>query len=154
MEKLVFLQQLIHFYFENLIVTQSVTLKSELEQKYFKKRKDRQVNNNILIQVDKNRIASIEKFNHKTKIATNISIQKFKKNIMVSRIDAKEMKWENDSWILKDIIYRNFNSNNIFFTLKDSILDININQLSYDNAIVFDIKSFLPEIKNKKIYKL
>ena len=53
------------FFFENLVVTQSTTLKTELEQKYFKNGKKRQVNNNILVQLDEDRIISIEKFHFK-----------------------------------------------------------------------------------------
>ena len=115
------------FFFENLIVTQSTTLKTELEQKYFKNGKKRQVNNNILVQLDENRIISIEKFNHRTNIANNISIQKFNDNIMISRLDAENMKWENDSWVANQIIFRSFDLENIFLSLADSTLKININ---------------------------
>ena len=117
------------FFFENLIVTQSTTLKSELEQKYFKSGKKRQVNNNILVQLDEDRIISIGKFNHRTNVASNISIQKFNDNIMISRLDAESMKWENESWIANEIILRTFDSKNTFLPLVDSTLKININPI-------------------------
>ena len=117
------------FFFENLIVTQSSTLKSTLEQKYFKNTKKRQINNNILVQLDQNQIISIENFNHRTNIAKNISIQKFNENIMISRLDAESMKWNNESWIANNITFRSFESNSIFLPIIDSTLKINISPM-------------------------
>ena len=136
-------------------MTQSTTLKSELEQKYFKNGKKRQINNNILVQLDEDRILSIEKFNHRTNIANNISIQKFNDNIMISRLDAENMKWENELWVANQIIFRTFDSKNIFLPLTDSTLKININPIDLteintkpEEMNYWALKSFINRLKN------
>ena len=98
----------IFFYFENLIVTESSILKYEQERKHFKRGNKKQVNNNILVQLDQNRIISIEKFDHRTNIAKNISIQEFNQNTMLTRLDAEKMKWEEGYWNANKIKYRIF----------------------------------------------
>ena len=115
------------FYFENLIVTESSILKYEQERKHFKRGNKKQVNNNILVQLDQNRIISIEKFDHRTNIAKNISIQEFNQNTMLTRLDAEKMKWEEGYWNANKIKYRIFNEKNSYSTVSDSSLKININ---------------------------
>ena len=122
-----FLLSLMMFYFENIIVTESSTLKSNLEKEYFKKTKKQQSrNHNIIIQLNKKEIISIEKFDYRTKIAKNISIQSFENNLMNSRLDAQQMQWKNDSWNANDILFRSFENDSIFHSKKDSILSINL----------------------------
>ena len=143
------------FYFENLLVTQSSTLKSELEQKYFKHGKKRQVNNNILVHLDQNKIISIDKFDHRTNTATNISIQEFNQNIMISRLDAETMKWKEGSWVANKVKFRTFDAKNRFFTLGDSSLKININPMDLieintkpEQMNYWALKSFVSRLKN------
>ena len=50
---------------------------------------------------NENKIISIEKFDHRTNTASNISIQEFNQNIMISRLDAETMKWKEESWVAK-----------------------------------------------------
>ncbi len=115
------------FYFENIVVTKSSTLKSDLEKNLFQKRKkQRYRNDNIIIQLNKKDIISMEKFDHRTKIAKNISIQSFDNNSMLSRLDAKEMRWEDGLWNASEIIYRSFNSDSTFRSKSDSSLYINL----------------------------
>ena len=143
------------FFFENLVVTQSTTLKTELEKKYFKNGKKRQINNNIHVQLDESRIISIENFNHRTNIARNISIQKFNNNTMIYRLDAENMKWEDQSWVANNIIFRAFDSKNTFLTLSDSTLKININPIDLTEINTkpqemdyWALKGFVDRLKN------
>jgi len=115
------------FYFENIVVTQSNVLKSDLEKKYYNKNYNKKINRNILMQVDHNKVIIIEKFDYRKKIAINVSLQEFVDNVMVSRIDAKQLEWKDDSWIAKDATYRILGNNNRYINLSDSILDINLN---------------------------
>ena len=117
------------FYFENLVVTESTTLKSNFEQKYFKKGKKKKIDNNILFQVGKDKILSIEKYNHRTNIAERVSIQEFNKNLMTSRLDAKNMTYDGGNWILKDITYRTFGENITFKSILDSSIFISIDPI-------------------------
>ena len=48
---------------------------------------------------------------------------------MISRLDAESMKWNNESWIAKNITFRSFESNSIFLPIIDSTLKININPM-------------------------
>ena len=143
------------FYFENIIVTQSTSLKLDLEKKYFKKVKKNKANNDIIIQLDQDRVISIDKFDHRTKIAKNISIQQFQDNIMISRLDAKEMEWINNYWLAKEIIYRNFNDEGIFFMRADSALSINLNTMDLieintkpEEMNYWALKTFIFRLKN------
>ena len=63
-------------------------------------------NDNILIQLNPNKVISIDKFNYRSKVAKNISIQRFDENVMTSRLDAKQMEWKDNSWLAKEIIFR------------------------------------------------
>ena len=144
------------FYFENMIVTKSFSLKSELEKKYFQKMKKNKSNNhNILIQLNENEIISIDKFDHRSEIAKNISIQNFQNNLMVSRLDAKEMKWENKSWIANKILFRSFNDDSIFYAKEDSLLSINLTAIDLvelntkpSEMNYWDLSAFIKKLKN------
>ena len=143
------------FYFENLIVTESSILKYEQERKHFKRGNKKQVNNNILVQLDQNRIISIEKFDHRTNIAKNISIQEFNQNTMLTRLDAEKMKWEEGYWNANKIKYRIFNEKNSYSTVSDSSLKININPIDLTEINTnpqemnyWALKSFISRLKN------
>ena len=115
------------FYFENMIVTKSFSLKSELEKKYFQKMKKNKLrNHNIVIQLNEKEIISIDKFDHRSKIAKDISIQSFNNNLMISRLDAKDMEWKNESWVANKVLFRSFNNDSIFYAKEDSLLPINL----------------------------
>ena len=143
------------FYFENLIVTKSTTVKSDLEVKCFKKGKKKQQNSNILIQLDKNRVASIEKFNHTDNVAKNVSIQKFQDNIMLSRLDIKKMKWNESSWDGEDVIYRTFSSKPIYYSISDTVLNLSIDPIDLietntdpDEMNYWALQSFINRLQN------
>ena len=115
------------FYFENIVVTKSFSLKSDLKKEYFQKTKKNQFrNHNIIVQLNEKEIISIDKFDHRSKIAKNISIQGFENNLMVSRLDAKEMKWKDDSWFANEVLFRTFDNDSIFYSKLDSSLSINL----------------------------
>ena len=104
------------FYFENIVVTKSNTLKSDLEKKYYNKnQKKNNINKNIILQIDKNRTIIIDKFNFRNKTANNVSIQEFEDNILKSRIDTENLIWKNDNWIAKNAIYRSFDNHKLIF---------------------------------------
>lgn len=123
------LSSVLMFYFDNLIVTKTTTLKTNFEQKYFKKGNKKKINSNILFQLDKNKILSIEKYNHRTNIADRVSIQEFDENLMTSRLDAKTMKYDEEKWILNDIKYRTFGNNITFKSKIDTSISINIHPI-------------------------
>ena len=71
------------------------------------------------MQVDHNKVIIIEKFDYRKKIAINISLQEFVDNVMVSRIDAKQLEWKDDFWITKDATYRSLTKDNRYINLQN-----------------------------------
>jgi len=143
------------FYFENMVVTQSNIFKSDLEKKYYNQNYNKKINRNILMQVDQNKVIIIEKFDFRNKMAINVSLQEFIDNVMVSRIDAKQLEWNGDSWIAKDAIYRSLTKNSTYINLSDSILDINLNPIDLIESTIkpeemdyWSLSSFIIRLKN------
>ena len=94
------------FYFENIIVTKSNTLKSNLEKKYYNKSQKNNINKNVILQIDKNKTIIIDKFNFRNKSANNVSIQEFENNTLKSRLDTENLIWLNNNWVAKAFIDR------------------------------------------------
>jgi len=149
------------FYFENMVVTQSNTLKADLEKKYYNRSSNKKINRNILMQVGENQTIIIEKFDYRKKIAKNVSLQKFIDNKVISRIDAEQLVWSNDSWITKNATHRTFSDNNSYINLPDSIININLNPVDLIQSIIkpeemdyWSLNSFINRLKkNGREYK-
>ncbi len=87
--------------------------------------------NNIYIQDLKNRKVSIAYFNGNTKEALTVSIQYFNGPLLVRRLDAKKMHWQDSTWVLQDIVER---------TITDTVENLS----SYPQLIMNDL-NFKPE---------
>jgi lipopolysaccharide export system permease protein len=87
--------------------------------------------NDIYIQDLINRKVSIAYFNGNTKEAITVSLQYFDGPLLVRRIDAKKMIWQDSSWVLQDVLER---------TITDTIENL----LSYPELIIKDLH-FKPE---------
>jgi len=118
------------FYFENLIVTDSNIIKSDLEKKYFSKKsksnKNIGIDNPLHQLLDENKVIVIEKFDHNRKTAINVSIQQFNENIMISRLDANKLIWNDTTWNAENLIFRKFNDQRMFKIIPDSTLALNL----------------------------
>jgi lipopolysaccharide export system permease protein len=64
---------------------------------------------NLLIQEPPNKIVEIEFYNNTNKTAYNVIIESFDGNQLVSRIDAPEMYWKGDKWLITKGFQRVFN---------------------------------------------
>ena len=143
------------FYFENIVVTKSNTLKSDLEKKYYNKNHKNNINKNIILQIDKNRTIIIDKFNFRNKTANNDSIQEFEDNILKSRIDTENLIWNNDNWIAKNAMYRSFNNQRPYSSLYDAILHLDIKPIDLIESRVkpeemdyWTLKTFIDRLKS------
>ena len=143
------------FYFENIIVTKSNTLKSDLEKKYYNKNQKNNINKNIILQIDKNRTIIIDKFNFRNKTANNVSIQEFEDNILKSRIDTEYLIWNNDNWVAKNAMYRSFNNQRPYSSLSDTTLYLDIKPIDLIESRVkpeemdyWTLKNFIDRLKS------
>ena len=143
------------FYFENIVVTKSNTLKSDLEKKYYNKNQKNNINKNIIFQIDKNRTIIIDKFNFRNKTANNVSIQEFEDNVLKTRIDTDNLIWNNDKWIAKNAIYRSFNNKRPYSSLSDTILYLDIKPIDLIESRVkpeemdyWTLKTFIDRLKS------
>ncbi len=85
------------FYFDNEVVTQSMHTRTLLEDKYFKSnRKPHIRKQHIHRQISADEILVIHRYLFKQKTARNVSIQKFDGSNLISRLDAQEMKWNQE----------------------------------------------------------
>jgi lipopolysaccharide export system permease protein len=87
--------------------------------------------NDIYIQDLKNRKVSIAFFNGNTKEALTVSLQYFNGPLLVRRIDAKKMIWQDSSWVLQQVVER---------TIKDTLETLT----SYPQLVMKDLH-FKPE---------
>jgi len=87
--------------------------------------------NNIDIQDLKNRKISIAFFNGTTNEALNVSLQYFDGPVLVRRLDAKKMVWQDSSWVLNEVVER---------SLQDTIETLS----SYPQLVMKDL-TFKPE---------
>ena len=132
------------FYFENIVVTKSNTLKSNLEKKYYNKNQKNNINKNVILQIDKNRTIIIDKFNFRNKSANNVSIQEFENNTLKSRLDIENLIWLNNNWVAKNSTYRSFGNKSPFRSLTDTILHLNIKPMDLIESP--KLKRKLPEV--------
>ena len=87
--------------------------------------------NNIYLQDTKNRKISIAFFNGNTNEAKKVSLQYFDGRQLVKRMDAQTMSWQDNTWVLHDVIERVFE-------------DTMVTRSKYDELIIADLK-FKPE---------
>ena len=94
-----FITSIFSFYFENILVAPSLHKRAEIEVEYFQKsRNKRKVKNqDIYLQVGKNQVLYIKRFDFKNNTAHNISLQKYDGNNISLRIDAPMMTWDDNS---------------------------------------------------------
>ncbi|MFC2088545.1 LPS export ABC transporter permease LptG [Calditrichota bacterium] len=87
--------------------------------------------NNIYIQDTANRKTSIGFYNGRTNEAQKVSVLYFDGAVLLKRIDAQTMKWDNQKWTLRNIVERSF---------EDSLEEV----ISYPELIIDDLR-FKPE---------
>ena len=143
------------FYFENIVVTKSNTLKSNLEKKYYNKNQKNNINKNVILQIDKNKTIIIDKFNFRNKSANNVSIQEFENNTLKSRLDTENLIWLNNNWVAKNSTYRSFDDKSLFRSFSDTILHLNIKPMDLIESTVkpeemdyWRLKAFIDRLKS------
>lgn len=93
----------ISLYFNNWIVPEANKQKFFIERNYLGKNKNVVGLNKLYFQDSKNQLVLIDQFKETEMAANRVSIQLYDPDTltqMIKRIDAEQMKWENDKWIL------------------------------------------------------
>jgi lipopolysaccharide export system permease protein len=98
-------------YFNNWIVPEANKKKFYIERNFLGKNKPTGGLNRLYFQDSKNQLVLIDQFRELDLTANNVSIMLFKPDsltVLVKRVDAGQMKWENNQWILINAVERDF----------------------------------------------
>ena len=108
-----FLVSVLMIGFAEYVVAPANQKKFEIKREYLDK-VPRQIStkqNNITFLQNENELTNIEYFDSEENIAYKVTVYQYDSGKLLSRIDAKQMIWKNDNWVLKDGISRMFQSN-------------------------------------------
>ncbi len=133
--------------------------KKEVYETHVNKTKRRHIKGrtkDINLQIDENRWLLIGVFDTKINTAFKVSIQDFEGNMLIRRVDAPQMEWDENRWILKDGYIRHF-KNNVeraqefkFYELKNdrfNPMDIAKIQKKHEEMSYWELKNFIEEVK-------
>ena len=149
----------ISFYFDNIIVVNSIEKKSPIEKKLRNKTKVTSKKNNIYYHID-NAFLGIKRFNYKTNTGYKVSIQNYSGADINSRIDAQKMIWDSEKklWNLINADIREWDKGNFNYHFnKDTLInikDINPAIIKKDNIDpedmnYWELSYFIDKLKNK-----
>ena len=150
----------ISFFFENLVVVNSMQKRSSIEKKI---KPNYQYNNNkknnIYYHLD-NSFLTIKKYNYKNDSAHNISIQSYEGSDLKNRFDAKYMLWNEQKkiWQFNDVnirkwqkgIYKYHTISDTAFAIKDINPEIIKNDIiDPEEMNYWELKNFIIKLKDK-----
>lgn len=128
-----FFISLISLQLNNNLVSASNQKKTVISERFLNPSKKRSSQNNLFWRDSQNRRVYIGRYDHRSQTAHKVSIQKYSGNQIVERIDAKKMKWQDQSWVLYNGFKRTFSHDREearpFETYTDHFLDFNPEQL-------------------------
>ncbi len=131
------------FYFDNYVVVSNFQKRTEIEEQFnLSSSRKKQINKqNIFRQLSKNEILHIGKYTHKTSSAHKVSIQNFSDGDIISRLDAKLMKYSSDDtlWVIPEYTIRSWDEGKL-----------HINHSLQDTSIYFD---FTPDDLTQEFVK-
>lgn len=140
-------------------VPQTNQAKKELYQTHVDKVKKRNIEaqtRDIRLQVDENRWLLIGFFDTELNTAFKVSIQNYRGNQIIKRIDASRMSWEHDSWQLIDGYVRRFANDREAITSFDTLSlgdlyfkpeEIAKVQKKAEEMSYWELKNFIKEIR-------
>ena len=97
-----FIVSIFSFFLEELIAIPSNQKMTEIKKQYLSKGEGATYfkYRNLLIQEPPDQIIEIEFYNNTNKTAYNVIIETFKGNQLVARLDAAEMYWKGNKWLI------------------------------------------------------
>ena len=149
----------ISFYFENIIVMNTLNERIPIEKKLKNKKIFNSKKSDIYYHLD-NAFIAIKNYNYSSDIGNNISIQFYNGPDLKSRIDAEKMIWDKNlnKWKLRQINIREWTNGNILFTNKlDSLINISDlspsiikkDNINPEEMNYWELSSFIDKLKNK-----
>jgi lipopolysaccharide export system permease protein len=143
----------ISLYFNNWVVPEANKQKFFIERNYLGKNKNVGGLNKLYFQDSKNQLILIDLFKEVGLTANKVSIQVYLPdtlNIMTRRVDAEQMKWENNKWILVNAAERDFSSGSELLTFYTQIPADEIKGLNKINLVPSQItrKQLKPDEMN------
>ena len=150
---------LLSAYMAERVVPYTNQIKKEIYNTNIKKNKKRYKTQakDISLQIAENQWLIIGYFDTKINTAHRVSIQKYDQNVMVHRIDAPKMEYQDEKWILQNGFIRNFSgmdeSIKEFETLENKNIqllpeDIAKVQKKHDEMSYWELKKFIQEIRD------
>ena len=149
------------FYFENLYVTEHLQKRNEMGIKYnlIRSNSNKIKKKDIFRQESTNKILGIRKYQFRTKTAHHISIQHFEDGILVHRLDAPVMRWNNDEnlWSVPNYSIRSWHGDSLIYSnsVQDSILQLNFTPTDLTQSTVkpeemnyWELKQFVNKLKH------
>ncbi len=143
--------------FGEKIVPSANQEKTKIEDEYIETvRRTKTSMTNIFWRDSINRRVFIGDFNSVNKTARKISIQKLNNNQIIERLDARSMKWEDSTWVLRNGYRRTFSDTKEeaipFEELEDKFLDFKPEQLENfytdpNDMSYAELESFIHEVR-------
>jgi lipopolysaccharide export system permease protein len=128
----------ISVYFNNWVVPEANKKKFFIERNYMNKNKPVVNYNKLYFQDSKNQLILIDLFTEADLSAKRVSIQLFKPDsltVLTKRVDAEQMKWINNAWVLRNASERDFSSGKEELKIYDSVEVSQVNGLNKINLV-------------------
>ena len=128
----------ISLYFNNWVVPEANKKKFFIERNYLGKYKNVAGLSKLYFQDSKNQLVLIDQFREVGLTASRVSIQLYKPDsltILLKRVDAEQMKWENGGWVLINTAERDFTSGTEKLTNYTQITPAEISGLNKINLV-------------------
>ncbi len=153
------------FYFDNLVVAPSLNKRSFLEEKFFQKRSKRWSikKQDIFRHVRPDEILGIKRYTYKTNTAYNISLQKFRNDDIIYRLDAPTMVWDESAqaWRIPRYRTRTWTRDGLFkfnYVKTDTLLRLNFTPVDLTSTSVkpeemnyWELAGFVRKLKQNGI---
>lgn len=111
-------------YFNNWVVPEANKKKFFIERNYLNKNKNVVSYNKLYFQDSKNQLVLIDQFTEVDLSAKRVSIQLYNADTLTmlrKRVDAEQMKWVDNQWMLKNVAERDFSTGKEVLTVYDSV---------------------------------
>ena len=110
-----------HFYFSEIVLPVTSRKYQQTRRHYLKKKAKVKRRANEIFSQEGDNTVYIKHFSRKNNSARGVSIQEVEHARIKFRIDAKKMRYEDEQWLLEDIIRRDFVDGKLVYSTIDSL---------------------------------
>ncbi len=156
-----FIISILSFAMEELIAIPANARMMEIKRQYLSKNEGVSYikYRNLLIQEPPDKIVKIEFYDITSSTARNVIIETFSRNRLISRVDAAEMHWKNNTWIIPKGYQRNFFDDReeaipilepIVFHFQFTPKELASAQIKPDEMRFLELWRFIQKVRNSK----